>query len=66
MSSDLDKKQENQVQSEKQKRFYESLAQGQFARALEISKSGEDFGSDIEKIVVAILRLKLGLQKYVG
>jgi hypothetical protein len=66
MSNDSNSLVENQAQTEYLKRFYEFLAGGQYAKALEIADIHADFNGESERIVITALRLKLGLQKYIG
>jgi hypothetical protein len=66
MSSDSDNLIEKPTQTEQIRRFYELLAAGQYAVALEIVDSQPDFGGESELIAIKVLRLKMGIQKYVG
>jgi hypothetical protein len=42
------------------------LAGGQYAKALEIADTNADFNNESDKIAIAALRLKFGIQKYIG
>jgi hypothetical protein len=66
MSSDSDSLIEKPTQTELIQRFYELLASGQYTGALEIVDSQPDFGGESERVVVGVLRLRQGIQKYVG
>lgn len=66
MSSDSGNSVKNQTQIEQLRRFYEFLAGGQYAKALEIADTNADFNNESDKIAIAALRLKFGIQKYIG
>jgi hypothetical protein len=66
MSNDSSKTQENLTKSDLLKRFYEALAQRQFGRALELANTAGGFDSESEKIVLAVLQLKTGIEKNIG
>lgn len=66
MSSDSSSLVENQTRFERLRRFYELLVTGQYTAALEIADNQADFGGESERVVIEVLKLKLGIQKYVG
>lgn len=66
MSNDLNSLSENPTRVEQLRKFYELVVSGQYTAALEIIDNQSDLVGESERIVIQILRLKLGIQKYVG
>lgn len=66
MSSDLNSSVENPTGIEQLRKFYELVVSGQYNSALEIIENQGELIGESEKIIIEILRLKLGIQKYVG
>jgi hypothetical protein len=66
MSSDLNSSVENPARIEQLRKFYELVVSGQYISALEIIDNQGDLAGESERIIIEILRLKQGIQKYVG
>lgn len=66
MSNDLSNLVENPTRFEQLKKFYELVVSGQYAAALEIIDGQADLYGESDRVIIAVLRLKLGIQKYVG
>lgn len=66
MSNDLNNLIEKPAKTDLLRKFYELVVSGQYSAALSIADNQADFGDESEKVVIEVLRLKLGIQKYVG
>ncbi len=66
MSSGLNSSVENPTRIEQLRKFYELVVSGRYDSALAIIDSQGDLVGESERIIREILRLKLGIQKYIG